>query len=97
VDSRLLAIDASAYALRDELVAQAYMLISMPTGSSAIFGAFQNIFLLRVIKSCFVGPTERKPQGLGDRRALRAGFASQLNVFLRSKSPEMLSGAKLPP
>jgi hypothetical protein len=25
--------------------AQAYMLISMPTGSSTIFGAFQDIFL----------------------------------------------------
>ena len=93
----MLAIDASAYALRDELVAQAYMLISIPTGNSRIFGAFQNIFLLRVVKSYFVGPTDRKPQGPGDPRAYVPGSLAQLNVFLRSKSPEMLSGAKFPP
>jgi hypothetical protein len=50
------------------------MLISMPTGNSRIFGAFQNIFLLHVIKSYFVGPTERKPSGPGRPKGLRAEF-----------------------
>jgi hypothetical protein len=34
----------NSYEFCDELVAQVYMLISMPTGNSRIFGAFQNIF-----------------------------------------------------
>jgi hypothetical protein len=75
------------------------MLISMPTGNSKIFGAFQNIFLLHLIQVVFAGPgrTERKPKGRRDPKACVPGSPGQLNVFLRSKSPEMLSGAKSPP